>query len=123
MLTQRQRSGRQAEELAAAFLTAAGCEILRRNYRCRLGELDIVARHGGVLVVAEVRTRASSRYGGAAASVDRVKQRRIARAAAALLAERRDLACLPVRFDVIVVSDLHGPAPALEWIRHAFVTA
>ena len=94
-----------------------------RNYRRRSGELDVVARCAGVLVVAEVRTRASSRYGGAAVSVDRVKQRRIARAAAALLAERRDLARLPVRFDVIVVSDLHGPAPALEWIRHAFVTA
>jgi len=123
MLTERQRSGQRAEELAAAFLAEAGCEILARNYRCRLGELDIVARAGAVLVVAEVRTRASSRYGGAAASVTRLKQRRIARAAAVLLTERRDLGRLPVRFDVLVVSDPHGAAPAIEWIRHAFATA
>jgi putative endonuclease len=90
------------------------------NYRRRLGELDIVARADGVLVVAEVRTRTSSAYGGAAASVDRRKQRRITRAASQLLQQRADLACLAVRFDVLVVSDPYGPAPAIEWIQHAF---
>jgi putative endonuclease len=123
LLTPRQRSGRRAEELAAAFLGAAGCEILQCNYRRRLGELDIIARREGVLVVAEVRTRASGAYGGAAASVDRRKQRRITRAASQLLQQRRDLARLPVRFDVIVVTDPHGPAPAIEWIQHAFEAA
>jgi putative endonuclease len=121
--TPRQLSGRRAEDLAAEFLRRAGCEILLRNYRRRLGELDIVARHGGVLVVAEVRTRAGSAYGGAAASVTRLKQQRIARAAAALLQQRADLARLPVRFDVVLVSDPHGPAPGIEWIQHAFTGA
>jgi putative endonuclease len=120
MPTSRQRCGRRAEELAAEFLRAAGCDILERNYRRRLGELDLVAVRAGVLVVAEVRTRASSAYGGAAASVDRRKQRRITRAASALLQERCALARLPVRFDVIVVSDPQGPAPRIEWIQHAF---
>jgi putative endonuclease len=120
MLTVRQQRGRRAEELAAEFLRAAGCEILQCNYRRRLGELDIVARANGVLVVAEVRTRTSNGYGGAAASVDRRKQRRITRAASQLLQQRTDLARLPVRFDVVVVSDPHGPAPTIEWIRHAF---
>ena len=101
-------------------MRAAGYEILHSNYRRRLGELDIVARADGVLVIAEVRTRASSAYGGAAASVDRRKQRRITRAASQLLQQRADLAVLPVRFDVLVVSDPHGPSPAIEWIRHAF---
>jgi putative endonuclease len=117
-----QRSGRHAEDLAADYLAARGCRILQRNYRRRLGELDIVARDGGVLVIAEVRTRASSRYGGAAASVDRRKQLRIGRAAGALLQRRPELARLPVRFDVVVVSDPLGPAPRIEWIRHAFET-
>jgi putative endonuclease len=120
MLTQRQESGRRAEDLAAEFLRVRGCEILERNYRRRLGELDLIAREGGVLVIAEVRTRAHAAFGSAAASVDRRKQRRITRAAAQLLQQRAELARLPVRFDVLVVSDLSAPEPRIEWIRHAF---
>ncbi|HKD55086.1 MAG TPA: YraN family protein [Steroidobacteraceae bacterium] len=120
MLTSRQQRGQRAEQLAAEFLRAAGCEILHCNFRRRLGELDIVARSGHVLVVAEVRTRASTAYGGAAASVTHGKQRRITRAAAQLLQQRADLARLPVRFDVVVVTDPLGVAPAVEWIQHAF---
>jgi putative endonuclease len=120
MLTQRQLRGKRAEDLAAEFLRAQGCEILERNYRRRLGELDLVARERGVLVIAEVRTRARGAYGSAAASVDRLKQRRITRAALQLLQNRAELARLPVRFDVLVVSDLSAPEPRIEWIRHAF---
>ena len=120
MRTARQESGQRAEQLAAEFLRAAGCEILHCNYRRRLGELDIVARTAGVLVIAEVRTRASNAYGGAAASVGRRKQQRITRAASQLLQQRADLASLPVRFDVLVVNDPYGPAPVIEWIQHAF---
>jgi putative endonuclease len=120
MLTRRQQSGRRAEELAADFLRAARCEIVARNYRCRLGELDIIARSGSVLVVAEVRTRASDAFGGAAASVTRTKQRRMTRVTAALLQQRPELARLPVRFDVLVVTHPEGPAPTVEWIQHAF---
>src|SRR5215470_3288658 len=120
MLTARQQRGQRAEELAAQFLRSAGCEILQCNYRRRAGELDIVARSHGVLVIAEVRMRASSLYGGAAASVTRAKQRRITRAASQLLQRRGDLALLPVRFDVLVVSDPYGASPGIEWIQHAF---
>jgi putative endonuclease len=120
MLTQRQQTGRRAEDLAAEFLRAQGCTILARNFRRRLGELDLVARRDGVLVIAEVRTRADIRYGSAAASVDRRKQRRIARATQLLLQQRAELARLPVRFDVIVVTDVDARAPGIEWIQHAF---
>ena len=120
MLTARQHSGRRAEELAVEFLRAQGFEIVQRNYLRRLGELDVIARRAELLVIAEVRTRASAAYGGAAASVDRRKQQRITRAATALLQQRADLARLAVRFDVIVVSDPHGAAPRVEWIQHAF---
>lgn len=101
-------------------MRAQGFEVVLRNYRRRLGELDLVARRDGVLVIAEVRTRAQARFGGAAASVDRRKQQRIIRAAAQLLQQRKDLARSPVRFDVIVVSDLLAATPRIEWIRHAF---
>jgi len=120
MPSRAQLTGHRAEELATEFLRAAGCQILVRNYRRRLGELDIVARSGRVLVVAEVRTRASSAYGGAAASVTRTKQRRIVRAASALLQQQPGLAALPLRFDVIVVTNPEGPQPGIEWIKHAF---
>jgi putative endonuclease len=123
VLTRRQQSGQRAEQLAAQFLRAAGCEILERNYRRRLGELDLIARCAGVLVVAEVRTRASNAFGGAAASVTRDKQRRMVRVTAALLQQRPELARLPVRFDVLVVSNPDAAAPSVEWIKHAFEAA
>jgi putative endonuclease len=123
MLTARQQSGRRAEELAAEFLRAQGFEIVQRNYLRRLGELDVIARRADLLVIAEVRTRSSAAFGGAAASVDRRKQQRITRAATALLQQRAELARLAVRFDVIVVSDPHAAAPRIEWIQHAFAAS
>jgi len=122
MLTERQQIGQVAEDLAAGFLRAKGLEILDRNYRCRLGEIDVIAREREVLVIAEVRARASNAYGGAAASVDLRKQRRLIRAASQLLQRRKDLARMPVRFDVIVVSGISTENPHVEWIKHAFVT-
>jgi putative endonuclease len=122
VLTRRQRIGQAAEDIAADFLRAKGLEILERNYRRRLGELDLIARERDVLVIAEVRTRASNAYGGAAASVGIRKRRRLIRAASQLLQQRKDLARMPVRFDVIVVSDMSSESPHVEWIQHAFLT-
>jgi putative endonuclease len=120
MLSKRE-SGQAAERIAADFLAAQGLEILFRNYRRRAGELDLVARTRDVLVIAEVRTRANDAYGGAAASVDGRKQHRIIRAATQLLQQRDDLARLPMRFDVIVVSGVDTESPKVEWIQHAFM--
>jgi putative endonuclease len=120
MLASRQDIGRRAEELAAQFLRDQGLEILARNYRRRLGELDIVARAAGVLVVAEVRSRATAAFGGAAASVGWRKRQRITRAASALLQQHPELARLAVRFDVLIVSAPLGPCPGIEWLQHAF---
>ncbi|MGA7540981.1 MAG: YraN family protein [Steroidobacteraceae bacterium] len=122
-LTWRQSIGLRAEDAAAAYLLAQGADILLRNYRCRCGELDIVARVGREeLAIVEVRTRSSQTHGGGAASVDALKRQRLVRAASRLLQQRRDLARLRVRFDVIVVSDPCGEAPGIEWIKHAFST-
>ncbi len=116
----RRALGAQAENIAADYLAAQGAQLLLRNYRRRLGELDLVALHRGTLLIVEVRTRSSDLYGGAAASIDRFKRRRIVRAAQQLLQQRRDLARLPVRFDVALVSELCAPRPKVEWIRGAF---
>ena len=120
-LTWRQRIGLRAEDAAAAYLRAHGARILLRNYRCRCGELDIVAQLGeSELAIVEVRTRSSSAYGGAAASVDAAKRQRLVRAASLLLQQRRDLAKLRARFDVIVVTNPFADVPHIAWIKHAF---
>lgn len=120
--TANQLLGAAAEQAAADFLRAQGLEILDRNFRRRLGELDIIARDGDVLVIAEVRARSSDQFGGAAASVDSGKQTRLIRAAHQLLQQRRDLARLRVRFDVLAISKVGGHPTHVEWIRHAFST-
>jgi putative endonuclease len=123
-LTWRQRLGNRAEDAAASYLQAQGARILLRNFRCRCGELDIVAQLGeDELAIVEVRTRSSQAYGGAAASVDAGKRQRLIRAASRLLQQRKDLARLRARFDVIVVCDPFADAPRIEWIKHAFSCA
>jgi putative endonuclease len=108
-------TGRAAEELAARSLERQGLEILERNYRCRAGEIDLVARDGDTLVFVEVRFRGSESFGGARASVDRAKQRRILAAARHYLAGRPERPC---RCDVVVLDRL-DPA-RVDWIRDAF---
>ena len=96
--TPKQRAGDAAEDAAAKHLAAAGCRIVARNARYRDGEVDLVARERDVLVFVEVRMRVSLRFGGAAVSVNSLKQKRIARRAAlAARRVRRALARVPVR--------------------------
>ena len=118
--TSAQALGARAEQCALEYLKGRGLTILERNYRRRRGELDLVALDAGVLVIAEVRTRSTEAFGGAAASVGKTKQRRIIRAASQLLQQRRAYAALPVRFDVLIVSGLESEAPRVDWLRHAF---
>lgn len=120
MHTDRATLGRNAEDLAAEFLQAQGLVVLLRNYRRRSGELDVVARDGDVLVVVEVRTRSTEAFGGAAASIDGWKQHKIIRATTQLLQQRKDLAQLRVRFDVIVIRGAGEAHPGIEWLKHAF---
>jgi putative endonuclease len=109
------RRGEAAEALAARFLAERGLAIVARNYRTRLGEVDIVAREGATLVFVEVRMRSWAAYGGAAGSVDGRKQRRIVAAARHYLSRLR--AEPPCRFDVLTIQ---GPQGAPAWIRGAF---
>ena len=112
--------GKGAEDLAVEFLKEQGLDVLLRNYRRKSGELDVVARDGDVLVVVEVRTRSTEAFGGAAASIDGWKQHKIIRATTQLLQQRKDLALLRVRFDVIVIHGAGEAHPRIEWLKHAF---
>ncbi len=110
------------EVSAARWLQGSrGMRILARNFRGKTGEIDIVALDDGQLAFIEVRARTNPRYAGAAASVDRRKQRRLLRTAALFLQQHPGLAALPCRFDVITFEPPQsGAEPRLQWIRGAF---
>ncbi len=114
--TPKQRTGAAAEDAAARHLMAAGCRILARNARYRDGEVDLIARERDLLVFVEVRMRASARFGGAAVSVNSLKQKRIARAAQHWLFSKYGERWPACRFDVITVDG----SGTIEWIRDAF---
>jgi len=111
--------GLHAERLALAHLVERGLVLVARNYRCRLGEIDLVMRDGDDLVFVEVRYRSGARHGGAAASVDHRKRRRLCLTAEHYLTHgkyRRPPRC---RFDVVAVSGTPD-APRVAWLRAAF---
>ena len=118
-LSPRQEVGRRAEQQAAEYLRGQGLTALLANYRCRLGELDLVMQEGEILVIVEVRRRATRNFGGAAASITRRKQRRIALAARHLLLTHGALRCYPIRFDVVTLEPA-GAGTRIEWLRDAF---
>lgn len=99
----RNARGASAERSAAELLLAAGYQIVERNFRCKAGELDIVARDGDVLVFVEVRSRSDDEHGAAVEMIRRTKQRRVARVAAYYLAtvEPSYDEC---RFDVVAIT-------------------
>ena len=94
--------GDWGEAQVAAYLRRRGWEIVAANYRCRFGEIDIIARHRGVLLFVEVKRRSSLRYGRPAEAVDRQKQAHILRTAQLYLQEKH-IVDTAVRFDVIEV--------------------
>lgn len=108
-------AGREAEALAARLIEDAGLEIIARNFRCRHGEIDLIAREGDTIVFCEVRFRSGEAYGGAAESVTARKQARIAAAARYFLTGRPESPC---RFDVLLLQTLEQAR--VRWIRNAF---
>ena len=112
--------GNAAEDAALAHLLAAGLTLVERNYRTPGrggGEIDLVMREaGGTLVFVEVRARAGTTHGGAAASVGGVKQRRIVLAARHYLMRHKSPP--PCRFDVVAIDGNH-----IEWLKAAFDAA
>lgn len=94
-------TGTRYELRAAQYLTQQGYRVLQQNYRCRFGEIDLIAMHEGYLVFIEVKYRADGRAGCGSEAVDRRKQHRIARAALCYLYERHISDEQPCRFDVL----------------------
>lgn len=116
------RQGDGYESMAARWVQRErGMQVLARNFGSRAGEIDIVALDAGQLAFIEVRARSNARFAGAAASVDRRKQRRLLLTAQLFLQQHPALATLPCRFDVIAFEPPQsGAEPRMRWIRGAF---
>jgi putative endonuclease len=118
MTIARQTLGADGEAIACTTLVDRGYRILARRYRTRAGEIDVVARHGDVVVFVEVKTRRGSEFGDPAAAVTLQKQRRLALMATDYLARHR-LERAPARFVVVAITFDGADRPVV----HVFVDA
>jgi putative endonuclease len=111
--------GQQAEEFACQYLQAQGLHLVKRNYRCVHGEIDLIMRDEHSIVFVEVRYRSSQRFGGGIESVDYHKQARLIATATHYLQHDRKAARQPCRFDVVAVSP-GSEQDSAQWIKDAF---
>jgi len=112
--------GSEGEDIAAEYLRARGYRILKRSFRIRTGEIDIIAADGDILVFVEVKLRRSRTCGSPAEAIDRRKQAQIAEIARYFLSTRglRDVVC---RFDTVLISPDDGNGVySCELVRDAF---
>lgn len=111
-----QQIGNIAEEQACKYLLKQGLKLLTRNFRCKLGEIDLIMQDNNELVFVEVRCRKNNNFGTSAESVTSSKQKKLLRAAEYYLSQMNDNDRL-CRFDVIAIT---SGSNTLEWIKDAF---
>jgi putative endonuclease len=115
---QKKELGKKGEEIAHRFLKNKGYRIIERNYVCKMGEVDIIAREKDTFVFIEVKTRRSTAFGPPQMAVDQRKQEQLSRAALYFLKAKR-LEGVKARFDVVAI--LLGPeGEEINLIRDAF---
>ena len=111
--------GDRGEVVACEFLRKKGYEVLEKNYKCTLGEIDVVARRRGRLAFIEVKTRTGTQFGTPQEAVDARKQEKLLQLAAWYLKAKK-ITDLPVSFDVVAVTWKEGRAPEVRLIADAF---
>lgn len=111
--------GERGETAACGFLKEHEYEILEKNYKCKIGEIDVIARRQGRLAFVEIKTRTSVQFGAPQEAVDLKKQAKIFKVAQWYLKEKK-LVRIPVAFDVVAVLWKEGQAPEMRLIRDAF---
>lgn len=119
MPSPRARIGQSAEIAAAAELGKRGYRIITSNYRCRQGEIDLIARDGDCLVFVEVRCRRTNSFGTPAESVTTAKQRKLLITAQQYLSEY-DMGDCECRFDVVEVATVNDKLQVTDIIKNAF---
>ncbi len=112
------QEGYKAESIALNFLKKHGLSLKANNYRCKLGEIDLIMRDGIYLVFIEVKMRKSNDFGGAIASITKSKQTKIKKTASLYLLQNNCYDDYPVRFDVITIQ---GNPPEINWLKNAFM--
>lgn len=119
MSEERQILGKLGEELALGHIKQAGLSILESNYRCPLGEMDIIARDGEMIVFVEVRTRSTGRQGWGEESITQKKRTRLNRIASHYLKLKNYKQWPSIRFDLIAIraKGKQEIAPDIYWIR------
>jgi putative endonuclease len=115
----RRRRGQHGEQLAVAYLERQGWRIQHRNFRCRQGEIDIIAWDGTTLVFLEVKTKSHAAFGAPQAMVGRRKQRTIAHVAMTYI-QRYRVRNVAVRFDVVAITFAANGATEVTHIPAAF---
>jgi len=110
--------GKQAEDAAVKFLKVQGYKVIRRNYKTKFSEIDIIAEDKGVICFVEVKARHSELFGEPGEAVSPVKQRQISKAAICYLKENNLLERL-ARFDVVSLLYAHD-LPEIDLIKNAF---
>lgn len=108
------QKGAQYEDVALRFLLKQGLTLVMRNYRCKVGELDLLMQENGTLVIIEVRYRKNNRYGSALESVTKAKQARIIAATKHYIVTHE--IDQPMRFDVVAITGNAQP----DWVKNAF---
>jgi putative endonuclease len=115
----RQQLGSNAELKAGEYLEKQGLVILEQNYRCYVGEIDLIMQDQEDVVFIEVRSRAYTTYGNALESISRSKMNKIIKAATHFLQHKKWLNKRNSRFDVVAIHPIAGKMQ-LEWIKNAF---
>ena len=119
MIIKTQKIGQYAEEQALHYLRQQQLILVERNFRCRLGEIDLIMRDKTSYVFVEVRYRRSTDYGESFETVTITKKKKIIRATAVYLQQRKLYENVPCRFDVVALTG-NLQAPVIQWIKDAF---
>ncbi len=118
MMIDKKELGKKGEELALQFLKKRGYRIIGRNYVCKMGEMDIIAKEKDTLVFVEVKARTSTTFGPPQLAVNSAKQRQLSKVALNFLKEKH-LEDVKARFDVVAIL-LRPKGEQIELIRDAF---
>jgi putative endonuclease len=111
------KKGQVAEKQALVYLEAQGLKLVRQNYQCRVGEIDLIMRDKEYLAFIEVRSRVSSDFGGGVGSITYAKRQKILKSASYYLLTQNKYDCLALRFDVLSID---GTSASITWIKDAF---
>ena len=122
MTRERLDLGNFGEQLALKKIKRLGYKKIIRNYRCPLGEVDLIARDGDTLVFIEIKTRRGKSIGYAKEAVDARKRRQLSKAALAYM-KSNDCCDAKARFDVVAINLKGNSAPQIEVVKNAFELA